>query len=158
MLLRKAAQEAKIFKQHMDYDKKKPSFAKASAGEAGQTLVALLFFVMVGMIVTTAAVIILSTNSLAAQKLSQGEVVRQMAETGAENALLQLLRNKNYTGETLTNIGGVTGDNVSITIDTDPVTGQKAIFSTATSGNFTRKVEVIYTANDVLTPVSWKEI
>lgn len=149
MLLKKAAQEAKIFKQHMDYDKK---------NESGQTLVALLFFVMVGMIVTTAAVIILSTNSQAAQKLSQGEVARQMAETGAENALLQLLRNKNYMGETLTNIGGVAGDNVSIIIGTDPMTGQKAIFSTATSGNFTRKVEVIYTANDVLTPLSWREV
>lgn len=141
-------QEVKLFKQHMDYDK----------NEKGQTLVALLFFVMVGMIVTTAAVMILSTNSLAAQKLSQGEVARQLAETGAENALIQLLRDKNYHGETLQNIGGVTGDNVLITIGTDPMTGQKAIFSTATSGNFTRKVEVIYTANDVLTPLSWKEI
>ena len=147
MSLRKVAQEAKLFRQHMDYD-----------NESGQTLVALLFFVMVGMIVTVAATIILSTNSLAAQKLSQGEVARQMAETGAENALLQLLRNKNYLGETLTNIGGAVGDNVVITIGTDPATGQKAIFSTATSGNFTRKVEVIYTANDVLTPLSWKEI
>jgi hypothetical protein len=126
--------------------------------EKGQTLVALLFFVMVGLIVTVAATIILFTNSLAAQKLSQGEVARQLAETGAENALLQLLRNKDYTGETLTDIGGVTGDNVVITVDTDSATGQKAIFSIAASGNFIRKVEVIYTANDVLTPLSWKEI
>lgn len=158
----------------MDYDKNETGlpckFAprKREAGRfrcevrnvQGQTLVALLFFVMVGMIVTTAAVMILSTNSQAAQKLSQGEVARQLAETGAENALLQLLRNKNYTGETLTDIGGVIGDTVSITVGgTDPVTGQSAIFSTATSGNFTRKIEVIYdTANNALVTKSWKEI
>ena len=163
MLLRKAAQEAKIFKQHMDYDKTKPSFAKASAGEAGQTLVALLFFVMVGMIVTTAAVMILSTNSLAAQKLSQGEVTRQLAESGAENALLRLLRDKSYgdcpnycTGDTL-NIGD---DSVLIRVTTTTIAGTTTITidSVATSGNFVRKVEVVAKSNDVLTPVSWKEI
>lgn len=116
---------------------------------------ALLFFVMVGIIVTTAATIILATNSLAAQKLSQGEVTRQLAETGAENALLQLLRNKNYTGETLTDIGGVVGDNVTVTVIGTTV---KTIDSIATSGEFVRKVEIIANSNDVLTPVSWKEI
>ena len=150
----KVALEAKVFKQHMDYDKTKPSFAKASAGEAGQTLVALLFFVMVGMIVTTAAVMILSTNSQAAQKLSQGEVTRQMAETGAENALLRLLRDKTYPGETLTDIGGVAGDNVEIKIDST----NGIITSTARSGNFKREIEVTYTFNDKLEITSWKEI
>jgi len=150
MLLRKAAQEAKIFKQHMDYDKTKPSFAKASAGEAGQTLVALLFFVMVGMIVTTAAVMILSTNSLAAQKLSQGEVTRQLAETGAENALLRLLRDKSYTGEKLDI--GMEGDYVEIKVDSEIIT------STARSGNFKREIEVTYTYNDKLEITLWKEI
>ena len=155
--LKKVAREAKQYKQPMDYDNQKGS-GRARSRSAGQTLVALLFFVMVGLIVTVAATIILSTNSLAAQKLSQGEVVRQMAETGAENALLRLLRDKTYPGETLTNIGGAVGDNVVIIVSVDPVTGQKAIFSTATSGNLTRKVEVVYTINDVLTPLSWKEI
>lgn len=139
MLLRKIFQEAKIFKQHMDYD-----------NESGQTLVALLFFVMVGMIVTTAAVMILSTNSLAAQKLSQGEVTRQLAETGAENALLRLLRDKNYTGEKLDI--GVEGDNVEIKVDSGIIT------STARSGNFQREIEVTYTFNDILEIISWKEI
>jgi len=149
----------------MDYDKKKPSFAKASAGEAGQTLVALLFFVMVGMIVTTAAIMILSTNSLAAQKLSQGEVTRQLAETGAENALLRLLRDKNYgscpnycSGDTLT----IGTDSILITVTTMTVAGTTTITidSVATSGNFVREVEVKVVKNpyDVLTPLSWKEI
>lgn len=144
MSSRKAAQEAKIFKQHMDY----------AENENGQTLVALLFFVMVGMIVTTAAIMIMSTNSLAAQKLSQGEVARQIAETGAENALLQLLRDKTYAGETLPDIGGVAGDSVEIKVDST----NGIITSTARSGNFKREVEVTYTINDVLTPLSWKEI
>ncbi len=131
---------------------------KYNKNEKGQTLVALLFFIMIGMIVTIAATMILLTNSQAAQKLSQGEIVRQMAETGAENALLQLLRNEDYLGETLTSIGGIIGDDVEVSVSTDPATGQKAIFSTATSGNFMRRVEVTYTVGDVLTPLSWKEI
>ena len=155
MLLRKVVQEAKLFKQHMDYDKK---------NESGQTLVALLFFVMVGMIVTTAAVMILSTNSLAAQKLSQGEVTRQLAESGAENALLRLLRDKSYgdcpnycLGDTL-NIGD---DSVLIRVTTTTIAGTTTITidSIATSGNFVRKVEVVVkNSSDVLTPLSWKEI
>jgi len=140
----------------MDYDKK---------NESGQTLVALLFFVMVGMIVTAAAVMILSTNSLAAQKLSQGEVTRQLAETGAENALLRLLRDKSYgdcpnycLGDTL-NIGD---DSVLIKVKTTIIaeTTTITINSVAISGNFVREIEVkvVKNPNDVLTPLSWKEI
>lgn len=123
--------------------------------QKGQTLIALLFFVLIGIIVTTAAAFILVSNSLSASKFSQGEVARQMAETGMENALLQLLRSKNYTGETLQNIGGVAGDNVTITVTG---TTTKTIDSVATSGNFVRKIEVIANSDDVLTPTSWKEI
>lgn len=130
----------------------------ANKSQKGQTLVALLFFIMVGIIVTVAAALILSTNSLAAQKLTQGEVARQLAETGAENALLQLLRDRTYTGETLTDVGGESGDTIVITVGTDPDTGDSAVFSTGTSGNFTRQVEVTFEANDVLTPLTWKEI
>ena len=144
MSLKKVAREAKLFKHHMDYGK----------NEKGQTLVALLFFVMVGMIITVAATIILSTNSLAAQKLSQGEVVRQMAETGAENALLRLLRDKTYPGETLLDIGGVAGDSIEIKVDST----NGIITSTARSGNFKREIEVTYTSNDILKLISWKEI
>ena len=125
----------------MDYDK----------NEEGQTLVALLFFVLVGMIITVAATFILSVNALSAQKLSSGEITRELAETGIENALIQLLRDKNYTGETLT----IESDNILITVSG---TTTRKIEATATSGNFVRKFEVLATYEGTLIPGTWKEI
>ena len=119
--------------------------------EKGQTLIALLFFVLVGVIVTVAAVLILSTISAAASKLTQGEVTRQLAETGIENAFITLLRDKNYTGETMT-VGDAT-ILISVTGTTN-----KIIDVTATSGDFVRKIEATVIYDGVLVPGSWKEI
>lgn len=130
----------------MDYDNR----------QSGQTLIALLFFIMVGIIVTSASILALSVNAQAAQKLSQGEVVRQLADTGGENALLQLLRDNNYAGETMLDVGGVTGDNITITVTGTTV---KTISSVASSGDFTRKIEIsVSLVNNVLTVTSWKEV
>lgn len=124
----------------MDYDR-----------ESGQTLIVLLFFILIGIVVTAASAIILATNALSAAKIQQGETARGLAESGAENALIELLRNKNYTGETLE----VGDDTIFVT-----VTGgtTKVISSTGTSGNFVRVIEVRALYDSVLTPVSWKEV
>lgn len=120
--------------------------------QTGQTLVLLLVFVLVAILVTTAATIIISTNSMSMTNVSMGIATRQMAEAGIEKSLLQLLRNPNYKGETFnldtgTVIATVSGT-TTLTID-----------STATNGDFSKKVEVIATySNNVLTPVSWKDI
>lgn len=124
---------------------------KNQGNQKGQTLIALLFFVLVGIIVTVASSLIIGINALAAAKLSQGEAARQLAETGAENAMISLLRDPTYSGETFA-IGSDTIDVV--------VTGSttKTIVSTGTTGNFVRKVEVVADYNGVLIPLSWKEI
>ncbi len=83
--------------------------------QSGQTLILLLFFVMVGIMITSTFVSIISNNSSAASDLQQGEIARQMAEGGAENALLQILKN-NYTP------GGVTTENITFTDGTVSVT------------------------------------
>lgn len=119
--------------------------------ESGQTLVALLFFVLVGLIITVAATIIMATNSITAQKLSQGEITRQLAESGVENALIQLLRDKNYTGETL-----ISGNDTILVTVTGSIT--KTIDSTATSGDFVRRIEVQADYDGVLIPGTWREI
>ncbi len=123
----------------------------AKKTNSGQTLIALLFFILIGIIVTVAAAIIIGINAAATAKLTQGEVARQLAETGAENALITLLRNKNYTGETLT----VGDDTVTVTVTG---TTTKVIESTGISGNFMRKVEVQASYDGVLSLISWKEI
>lgn len=120
--------------------------------ESGQTLVALLFFVMIGIMATGSAAIVLFTNLLTEQKVQDAEVVRQEAEAGGENALISLLRDSTYSGETIV----INNDNVVIT-----VTGgtTKTIDSVATSGDIERKIEITATLNNnVLVESSWKQI
>ena len=120
--------------------------------QKGQTLVMLLILMTTGIIITSAAVILIIVNSQAASKFSLGEDAYAIAESGAENAILRLIRNPSYTGETLT-VG-----NGSATIT---VTGSstKTIISEGVRGDFRRKVQVVggY-VNNIFTPTSWTEI
>lgn len=120
----------------------------------------LLFFIMVGITITTAAIFIISGNSLAAADVQQGEIVRTMAETGAERAIIQVLRNGNiYIGETLTDANiSEWGSGWNVVITVEGTTSLK-IDSVATAGNYIKKVEVTagYVDNE-LTLDTWKEI
>lgn len=118
----------------------------------GQALVTLLFYMLIAITVTTLAVSIVLSNSQAANALSQGQINYYIAESGAENALIRLLRNPAYTGESLAVDGGtavitVSGNNPYI------------INSTGTLGQFVRKIEVTVSYNNnIMTVNSWKEI
>lgn len=118
----------------------------------GQALVILLVFMAIAVTVTTAAVVMMIIGSTAASKYELSQVAYMTAESGAENAMLRLLRDPNYTGETLT-IGSATA---TITVTgTDP----KTITSTGVSTGFSRQVKVIAGyANGILTVTSWSEI
>lgn len=120
--------------------------------QAGQSLVLLLVFVMVAIAITTAATFIIATNSLSATAVSRGLATKRMAEAGAEKALLSLLRDPSYKGETFSLDTGTVTVSVSgtttLTIDV-----------AATNGDFVKRVEVITTDSDnVLTPVTWKDL
>jgi hypothetical protein len=120
---------------------------------AGQALITLLFFTIIGLTITTAAISMLLVNSINGAKFQQSLQAYQVAESGAENALLRLLRNPNYTGETLT-VGNGTA---TITISGgNPYT----ITSKGQVGNFIRTIEVVasYNSQSVLTATSEKEI
>jgi hypothetical protein len=107
---------------------------------------------MVTIAITTAAAFIVTTNSLSSTTVSQGLATKQMAETGAEKALLQLLRNPNYKGETFSLDTGTVTASVSGTTTL-------TISSTAVNGNYVKRVEVKATySNNVLTPISWKDL
>ncbi len=127
--------------------------------QRGQALVTLLIFMIVGITVTTAAVVILLTNSIGASKVEQGTISYYVAESGAENGLLRLLRNPTYCGETLPIDSGTATIEVSDGgggfSGTSPIT----ITSTGNMGNFSRKVRVIATyISNILTISSWKEV
>ena len=118
----------------------------------GQALVLLIVVMVVGTIVTSAAVIFVIVNSQAASNLQSGEETYAIAESGAENGILRLVRDPNYGGETLT-VG------MGSTVITVSGSGTKTIVSEGVRGNFRRKVEVVGSyVNNIFTVSTWREI
>lgn len=118
----------------------------------GQALVTLLIFVIITITVTAASVTLTILNSTANSNLEQAELTYYIAESGAENAVLRLLRNPNYTGEVLP-VG-----NGSATIQVTGATS-KVVNSEGNLGNFSRKIQLqIQYTNNILSITSWKEI
>lgn len=122
--------------------------------ESGQALVTLLIFLMMALAIGTAASFIIAANSQATTNIQEGLIGRQMADSGVEIAYLKILRNNyTYTGETI-NVGS---GSVVVAVTWNGT--RAAIESTATNGNFVKKVESIVTYdNNGLTQISWKEI
>ena len=118
----------------------------------GQALVTLLFFMIFALTITSGAVVVVLSNSLSASKFDLGNTTYYIAESGIENALIRLLRDTNYSGETL----AIDTGNATIQVSG---TNPKTITSVGTIGNFSRTIQAIadYTDN-ILTVLSWKEI
>ncbi|MDO8488169.1 MAG: Hsp20/alpha crystallin family protein [bacterium] len=120
--------------------------------KSGQALVMLLVFVAISLIITTAAVVMMTIGSISAARYATSQQAAALAESGAENALVRLLRDPNYSGETLT----INDSPATITITgTDP----KTITSTGVAGEFTRTIQIVAGFTDgILTINSWQEI
>ena len=118
----------------------------------GQTLIMLLVFVVILMTVATGAVAVAITNSTGTAMLAQGEEVYHAAEAGADNAILRLLRNPNYSGEILP-----VGQGSAIITVSGGAT--KTITSQGVLGEFRRTIQVIGTYDhNVFSITSWQEI
>lgn len=103
----------------------------------------------ISMAVITGLVVVVLNNATAASNLEQGTVSYFAAESGVENALLRLIRDPAYNGETLSIDGGTVVVEVNSGIAT----------STANIANSIRKIQANYVYNNnVLTVTSWKEI
>lgn len=126
-------------------------FIPRSEATRGQVLLMLLIFMIIGITVTSAAIGVIITNSINAQKVQSGTVALQTAESGIENGLLRLLRNPFYTGDTI-NIND--GTATVAVVGTNPYT----ITSIGVSGNFQRKIQVEVNYNEKMTITSWKEL
>lgn len=118
--------------------------------KSGQTLVAMLIFMIVAMSLTSVAVSMAVVNSKKSSAMELGAMAYDAAQNGAENAIIRLLRNPTYTGETL-NTNGAT---VVITVVGSPTS---TITSTGTVGSFSRTIEVVVNHATTLSVVSWKE-
>ena len=125
---------------------------KVKSSEGGQALITLLFFVLISLTITSAAIIIIIINSISVSRFQEGTLAYYLAESGVENALLRLLRDPNYTGETLT-IG--TGTAVITVTGINP----KTVVVVSQNGNFKRTVQAQMSYNNgYYTFSNWKEI
>jgi hypothetical protein len=125
------------------------SIKKSSSGMA---LVSVLVFSVVAMIVITAAMSLTLATSQSNQQFMQGQQALSNAESGVENALIQLLRNPNYVGETLTLPDGTA---TILASGSNP----KVVNVSGVAGSAVRKLRVtISTTAGVSEIVSWQEI
>lgn len=120
--------------------------------QAGQALTPVLVVVAVAMTLSASAVSITIANTQASSAQSIGQEALSVAQAGVDNALLRLLRDPTYSGETLT-VGSYT------TLVTVSGTSTKTISSTATVAGFTRSLQVsaAYTGLD-LAITNWQEL
>lgn len=119
---------------------------------SGQTLVVLLVFVAMATAVMTATVAVVISNTQGGSRFETGQTALGLAEAGAEEAMLLLLRDPAYSGGALTTVDGTATISVS---GSDP----KQIVSSAVVGEVRRKIQVVasYTAG-ILTVQTWREI
>lgn len=120
--------------------------------QSGQALVTLLFFMIIAITITSSAVVVIILNSQSASKIARTQEAFAAAESGAENALLRLLREPSYSGETIP----INTNSATITVSgSNPIT----ITSVGKAGEFLRTVQAQaeYT-NNILTVTSWKEV
>ena len=118
-------------------------------GNEGQALVLVLVFMLIGITITSGTIVLSVVNARSASKLELGQQALSIAHSGGENAMMRLLRDPTYTGETLS-VGNGTA---TITVSGSP----KKIVSVGKIGNFSRTVEVIATGSGFLTVSTWKE-
>ena len=137
-----------IFQPHLAFVKN-----KFFTNRSGQMLITLLIFMLVAFTVAAVSVSIIISNAESTQGAGQSMEAYYAAEAGIENASLQLLRNPDYTGETLQISNTVTADIVATH------SAQYVVTSTGKSGSFTRviRANLNYT-NNVLSVTTWSEI
>lgn len=125
---------------------------KHKISQKGEALITIIIFVIIAITVISAGISIMIINVRSATDFQEGLQAYTVAESGMENALMELLRNPTYAGETLV----VGGGSAVITISG---TTQKTLVSQGIVGNYRRKIQVVADdSSGVLTISSWKEI
>ncbi len=120
----------------------------------GQALVGLIVFISIAMIIISAMITIIGSNSILTSITQQSLLVKQAAENGIENALLNLLRNPSYTGENIN--AAINGYDTQVEVTGDDF--NKTITSTASSLNYQWKIKakVVYN-NNVMNITFWQD-
>lgn len=121
--------------------------------ETGQAMITMLYIMVIGVLVTTGAVYAMVNNTSVASLDELGLMAHSAAESGIENAILRLIRDPAYVGETVT-IASQQRADVSIA-----GVSPQIITSVGIAGGVRRKTQaaVQYTSG-MLTIVSWKDV
>ena len=120
--------------------------------QSGMALVTVLIFGVVAIIVITLSITLMVIQTDSSRNFTSGQETLSIAESGAENALIRLLRNPNYSGESLTFPGGT----ATIVVTNG---ANKTITVTAQTLFATRTIQVVTTDQDGFTVIdSWGEI
>jgi|SRR3989344_1367352 len=126
---------------------------KSLPNQSGYALVTLLFFIIISITISTGAVVVLVNSMQSTTRQELGLSAYYIAESGIENAILRLLRDPNYIGETLVASGGTT------IIQVTKNGNQYTIRSEGTQGNFTRTIQASALSTDgILTITQWEEV
>lgn len=116
---------------------------------SGQALIVFLFFVLTGITITSAAVMMLLNTILNTSVNERSLLARAYAESGVENALIRYVRNPDYSGEVLT----IGQGSVDVTVSGG------IIIAVAKVGDVSRTVQATTEYNnDEIVVSSWKEI
>ncbi|HUQ84938.1 MAG TPA: hypothetical protein VM077_01315 [Candidatus Limnocylindrales bacterium] len=122
----------------------------------GQALVTLIFFTVIATTVTTAAILVIGVNSISGTRVQEGVVAYQIAQSGADNALIRLLRDPSYVGETLS-VGS--GSATVQVVGSGTTISPYVISSKGQKGFYIKKVEVnARYENETLNVISHKEV
>jgi|GEM_PF-1346138 len=128
---------------------------KLASEQHGQTLIALLIFMMLTIVIGTTAAAVTIINTSANNRWVNGESALAAAETGAENAMMQLERNPSYTGETM-NINSTATATISVSgTTTKTITSVGAVSGVGITKR-TIVATVSYSSN-IFTLTSWVE-
>ena len=98
-----------------------------NSNSRGQALVTLLFFMIVAITITSAAIILIFINSMSAVSMDESREAYLIAESGIENALINIIRNPAYTFENLSIDGGNAIINVASASGTFTITSKGSI-------------------------------
>ena len=118
----------------------------------GQALTSLIIIMFVGMAVTAAAITLVDINATITGNFENVSIARNVAESGVEDALIKLLRNPSFSGETL---------NIQDGIATVTITGTNPVIITSKgySANHVYTLETQVSFNSgVMVVDSWKEL
>ena len=117
----------------------------------GQGLIVLIVLVAMALTIISSAVTSNVINAISTTRTQEGESARDIAESGIENALLRLLRDSSYAGETLP----VGEGSATITVSG---TNPKTIVSVGNISTYRRTITVTATeTNGVLSVTTWSE-